>query len=412
MPSLFDDNRTYVLGDPELELIGDRNKLAQWRHEGNPMVPVRVVKFPSPSGPKIHLRNDRIIHRWQGYAGRYDPKTQDRHLAAIRFMEELTDGKAFACLACDNVNGVREALRCSLGAAGDARRSRSTVSHMLSHLRAFLEWLLKQSEFERLPRDLPGYLELSRKEYAAALPRPSRAYPEIAEAEGMLRAMPKGTRKERRDRALFALAFLGALRADTVVSLRKKHVLRDQRKIVQDASVVRAKNGKSQTIIWFPIPDLFGTVVTAWIVELTELGAIAEDALFPSDSWLNEPRRMAAPDRAPIEPMATKHAVTGAFRIACRSAGTNYTPHAAKHTIAALRDERHLTHEQRKAWSENMGHESEAITERHYGKMSDDRRAALFEEIGKEGQADSTFDQDQRRRVSELLDELNKIVRG
>ncbi|MFO6463425.1 MerR family transcriptional regulator [Jannaschia sp. KMU-145] len=34
MPSLFDDNRTYVLGDAELELIGDRNKLAQWRHKG------------------------------------------------------------------------------------------------------------------------------------------------------------------------------------------------------------------------------------------------------------------------------------------------------------------------------------------------------------------------------------------
>jgi hypothetical protein len=28
----FDDNRHYVLGDPELLLIGDREKLAQWRH--------------------------------------------------------------------------------------------------------------------------------------------------------------------------------------------------------------------------------------------------------------------------------------------------------------------------------------------------------------------------------------------
>lgn len=28
----FDDDRNYVLGDPELELIGSREKLAQWRH--------------------------------------------------------------------------------------------------------------------------------------------------------------------------------------------------------------------------------------------------------------------------------------------------------------------------------------------------------------------------------------------
>ncbi|SMP37175.1 MerR family transcriptional regulator [Shimia sagamensis] len=34
MPNLFEDERCYVLGDPELELLGDRDKLAQWRHKG------------------------------------------------------------------------------------------------------------------------------------------------------------------------------------------------------------------------------------------------------------------------------------------------------------------------------------------------------------------------------------------
>ena len=33
MPNLFEDNRSYLLGDPELEIIGDRDKLAQWRHK-------------------------------------------------------------------------------------------------------------------------------------------------------------------------------------------------------------------------------------------------------------------------------------------------------------------------------------------------------------------------------------------
>ena len=34
MANLFEQNRIYVLGDPELEIIGDRAKLAQWRHKG------------------------------------------------------------------------------------------------------------------------------------------------------------------------------------------------------------------------------------------------------------------------------------------------------------------------------------------------------------------------------------------
>ena len=34
MAYLFEQSRAYVLGDPELDLIGDRAKLAQWRHKG------------------------------------------------------------------------------------------------------------------------------------------------------------------------------------------------------------------------------------------------------------------------------------------------------------------------------------------------------------------------------------------
>lgn len=34
MAHLFEQDRTYVLGDPELDVIGNREKLAQWRHRG------------------------------------------------------------------------------------------------------------------------------------------------------------------------------------------------------------------------------------------------------------------------------------------------------------------------------------------------------------------------------------------
>lgn len=33
MSKLFEQDRSYVLGDPDLEVIGDREKLAQWRHK-------------------------------------------------------------------------------------------------------------------------------------------------------------------------------------------------------------------------------------------------------------------------------------------------------------------------------------------------------------------------------------------
>lgn len=49
MQSLFEQDRNYVLGDPELELIGDRAKLAQWRHRCK--------------GPAFYRLGRKIIYR-------------------------------------------------------------------------------------------------------------------------------------------------------------------------------------------------------------------------------------------------------------------------------------------------------------------------------------------------------------
>lgn len=49
MANLFEESRNYLLGDPELELIGDRAKLAQWRHRG--------------TGPAFYRLGRKIIYR-------------------------------------------------------------------------------------------------------------------------------------------------------------------------------------------------------------------------------------------------------------------------------------------------------------------------------------------------------------
>lgn len=49
MADLFEQNRNYVLGDPELEIIGSREKLAQWRHKG--------------LGPAFYRLGRKIVYR-------------------------------------------------------------------------------------------------------------------------------------------------------------------------------------------------------------------------------------------------------------------------------------------------------------------------------------------------------------
>ena len=66
--NLFDSNRNYVLGDPELALIGDREKLAQWRHKG--------------VGPAFYRLGRKIVYRGEdlnawAQAQRVEPSTQE-----------------------------------------------------------------------------------------------------------------------------------------------------------------------------------------------------------------------------------------------------------------------------------------------------------------------------------------------
>ena len=49
MANLFEQNRNYVLGDYELNIIGYRDKLAQWRHKG--------------MGPAFYKLGRKIIYR-------------------------------------------------------------------------------------------------------------------------------------------------------------------------------------------------------------------------------------------------------------------------------------------------------------------------------------------------------------
>ncbi|MEL6510658.1 MAG: site-specific integrase [Pseudomonadota bacterium] len=327
----------------------------------------------------LHCQNDRLFYVWQGYANKYDVKTADSHLAAIRDLEVFLDGKPFDKLNRDDLSSYRNHLRELLKVEGRARLSRSTVSHRLSHLRAFVTWLRMQEGYKRLPEDLAGYLELPRSSLAMGPAGRLKEQPTIKEAEDLLRAMPDRTVKQRRARAIFATAFLGALRADTLISLQIKHVQVECWRIIQDPTVSRVKNGKALTIQWFPIPDLFAQTLIGWVEDLQSYGFADRDALFPNIGLLSKRVGHATQPRAPIAAMTSKKAVTEAFKAACKGHIKSYTPHSARRTIGGLRDILSLTNEQRKAWSLNMGHEKEPTTDTFYANIPDDHRFELIE---------------------------------
>lgn len=344
-------------------------------HEEKTSVPAGIGKPGAGPGG----RNDAILYQWQRYAGKFSEKTLDRHLSAIRQFEHFLGGKPFETLTLEDGHAFRDHLKSALKPGAEAPKSPSTVQHAVSHLKDFLAWLGKQKGYRTLPRDLPDALDMPRSVYAKALPRAPRTYPDLAEAEALLTQMPKYRAIDLRNRAIFALAFLGALRADALISLRLGDVDCATRRIIQDGRASRTKNGKSLVIAWFPIPEAFEEAVCAWVALMARAGFAPEDALFPQERAFTGYRKASGLGPGPVPAMTSTHAVTHAFRVACRNQHAKYSPHAAKHTIAAERDKRALTAAERKAWSQNMGHENEQITDTHYGKLTDAQRFDLLE---------------------------------
>lgn len=357
-----------------------------------------------------HSANDRIIYSWQTFAEGFSDKTVVRHLSAIRYFEDFLSGKDFSKLTTNDFAAVRADIKRRANPEADDSMSASTIKHTISHIAAFFDWLIVQNGYRRVPRDFKGYLSLPRAILAKSAQTKQKDFPSIEEAEELLKGMPSRTFVDLRARAIFALAFLGALRADTLVSLQLGHIQVEKRLIIQDASKSRTKAGKSLNISWFRIPAAFEETVVDWVERLRALYFDDADALFPDTKFLKHKITVTGQEARVIPFMSTTHAVTDAFTIACRHAEHKYTPHSAKHAIGAERDKRPLTHQERKAWSLNMGHDTEQITERHYGTMSDEQRFEVLENIGVTRATDAPVltDQDKIAFVDEILARFGK----
>ncbi|MEP3440058.1 MAG: phage integrase N-terminal SAM-like domain-containing protein [Sulfitobacter sp.] len=345
--------------------------------EGDEPDPVGLVKSKVSENDGIYFENDRIIHRWLQFAGRYDAKTISAKLAFIREFEAFFHGKSFGKIKTDDVSAFRDSLKMSVESDRDNKRSVSTVRHCASHLKAFFDWLIDQSGYLNLNRSLPGHFILPKKFDLKGLSDEEKTTPTDKEAVAMVERMPTDTIKARRDRAMISVAFLGALRVDTTTSLRVKHIDVPKRKIIQDGQVSRTKNSKSWRTKFFPLPSIFEKVVVDWLEEISVLGFRGDDALFPAEKDLRpHPSSRSA---ANIAVMNSIHAVSNAFNCASELVEKRFTPHSVKYYIGALGLKHCKTLQQTAAWSANMAHTDISTTQRYYQKMGQNDIDDVFE---------------------------------
>ena len=196
--------------------------------------------------------------------------------------------------------------------------------------------------------------------------------------------MPAEMAIERRNRALVAFAILTGARDGALASFRLKHVDMKAQTVFQDAREVRTKARKTFVSTFFPVGPEPVSIVADYIAMLKgELGFGPDDPFFPSTQVGR------GPDRGFVAQGLSRTSWSGAapireiFRAAFAAADLPYAkPHSFRDTLARLGERLCRTPEEWKAWSQNLGHESEATTFVGYGHVPQHRQTEIIRALG------------------------------
>jgi integrase len=197
--------------------------------------------------------------------------------------------------------------------------------------------------------------------------------------------MPAETAIERRNRALIAFAILTGARDGALASFRLKHVDMKAQTVFQDGREVRTKARKTFVSTFFPVGPEPLAIVADYIAMLKgELSFGPDDPLFPSTQMGRGADRGFVAQGLSRKPWSGAAPIRQIFREAFAAAGLPYAkPHSFRDTLARLGERLCRTPEEWKAWSQNLGHESEATTFVGYGHVPRHRQAEIIKNLAK-----------------------------
>jgi integrase len=226
--------------------------------------------------------------------------------------------------------------------------------------------------------------------------------PTLEEVQRVIRAMPFGTAIERRDRTVVAFILLTAGRDGAVVTLKLKHVDVSRQHVRWDAREVATKFRKSFDTYFYPAGDDIREIVEEWVAYLVrELGWGPDDPLIPATKIEVGADGMFRPVGLDRKHWASADPVRKVFKAAFAAVGLPYaSPHRVRDTVSMLGQRKHMTAEEMKAWSQNMGHESVSTTLTSYGPVSSHRQGELIRGLRVPG----------KRSRAELLHHLSVVT--
>lgn len=264
----------------------------------------------------------------------------------------------------------------------------------LRHLKVFFDWLSKQPNYKsKINQTAVEYLNLSKKEVREARQSKSVRYPTLEMIKMVIENLKGKTEIEMRDRALFALAFLTGARISAIRTLPMESFDKKELVLNQDPALgVQTKFSKKITSVLIPFGykksiDYF----VEWFDYLEkERGFKLYDPIFPATKIENGKNNISYYNTSEVEAKFFKNSssLRKIFEKRFKQVMIEYYhPHTFRHSWVKEMVKLPLTEEEKKAISQNLGHENVATTfgSYGYGKMDEIKQIELMRTIDFEG---------------------------
>lgn len=345
---------------------------------------------------KHNADNERIKRKYFAFlkeAKRLSVQSVDGVASALSRYEGYTKYKDFRTFNTDQVSAFKNHLMEQKGLRSGENLSKATLHATFNQLKHFFQWLSREPGYiARIKYNDAEFFNLSRNDTHIATAKREQRWPTLEQIKHTLDMMPANTEIECRNRALFAFTTLTGARDSAIASMKMKHVNLEQGCVYQDARDVKTKFRKTFTTDFFPVGDEIRKIVEDWVTFLrTEKHWGVDDPLFPKTQLAISASQQFEAAGLMREHWSTATPIRTIFKEAFGKAELPYfNPHSFRHTLVQLCYSKCKTHEQTKAWSQNLGHDSVLTTLTSYGEVSRQRQAEILQGMANPQQAVQT----------------------
>jgi len=276
-------------------------------------------------------------------------------------------------------------------------------------LQKFFIWLVELKGYKsKITKEAIDYLRITNKDEAISRAGAARKIPTLEYVVNLVKSIPVNNEIDKRDRALIAFTACTGMRDSAIASLPIGCV-DIKTLIVNQNPKAQVKTKFSKHIISkvFNFDSFLMQCVLDWYKYLEQKGFGQNAPLFPRSKVNQTKEQLCYKEATNVEPefWHSGSCIRSVFKKRTQEAKLEYyAPHTYRHLAIRLALEKARTAEEKKAVSQNFGHEHIATTFATYGNLQPDELANKLTEIDSR----NDDDMDMKRALEVITKGLSK----